>query len=78
MEGPERALIADLQRDGTARGSAYGLLHFVNGVLSLPATILAAILWQRLGPEYAFAAGSALALLAVAVLTLTTRPTPTH
>ena len=38
MEGPERALIADLEPDGARRGTAYGLLHFVRGVLTLPAT----------------------------------------
>lgn len=73
MEGPERALIADLQPDSANRGSSYGLLHFVNGVLTLPATVIAAVLWERLGPEYAFGAGSALALAATVFLLLTTR-----
>jgi MFS family permease len=73
MEGPERALIADLQPDSTNRGSSYGLLHFVNGVLTLPATVIAAVLWNRLGPEYAFGAGAALALAAAVFLLLTTR-----
>lgn len=72
MEGPERALIADLQPDSANRGSSYGLLHFVNGVLTLPATVIAAVLWKRFGPEYAFAAGSALALAATAFLLLAT------
>ena len=73
MEGPERALIADLQPESTKRGGAYGLLHFVTGILALPATILAAVLWHELGPAWAFGAGAVLALLAAAVL-LVIRP----
>lgn len=74
MEGPERALVADLQPDGARRGAAYGLLHFVNGVLALPATVLAAVLWREFGPAWAFGAGAVLALAAAAVLLATTRP----
>lgn len=73
MEGPERALIADLQPESSKRGGAYGLLHFVTGILALPATILAAVLWHELGPAWAFGAGAVLALLAAAVL-LVLRP----
>ena len=67
-EAPERALIADLQPDAAARGSAFGLLHFAQGLLLLPATALAALLWQTLGPAYAFATDAALALIAIPFL----------
>ncbi|MFG0260721.1 MAG: MFS transporter [Phycisphaerales bacterium JB041] len=68
MEGPERALIADLQPESTKRGGAYGLLHFVTGVLALPATVIAAVLWHELGPAWACGAGAALAVVAAGVL----------
>lgn len=71
MEGPERALIADLQPDGSKRGAAYGLLHFVTGLLALPATVLAAVLWREFGPEWAFGAGAVVALVAAGVLLAT-------
>jgi len=76
MEGPERALIADLQPDGSQRGAAYGLLHFVTGVLALPATALAAVLWRELGPAWAFGAGAGFALAAAVVLVLVMRTRP--
>lgn len=69
-EAPERALVADLQTDPTARGSAFGLLHFVQGLLVLPATALAAGLWQTVGSAYAFATGAALAIVALIVLSV--------
>jgi MFS family permease len=67
-EAPEKALIADLAPDPSARGSAYGLVHFVTGILALPATLLASGLWLWLSPAWAFGTGAALALLASGLL----------
>jgi MFS family permease len=75
MEGPERALIADLEPEGSRRGTAYGLLHFVTGVLTFPATVIAAALWERFGAAWAFGLGAALALAAAVVLVVL-RPVP--
>ena len=75
MEGPERAFVADLQPDSSTRGGAYGLLHFVNGVLAFPATVLAALLWHQLGPAWAFGTSAALALLASTQLVALSRST---
>jgi len=67
-EAPEKALIADFAPDPSTRGSAYGLVHFVTGILALPATLLASGLWLWLSPAWAFGVGAALALLASAML----------
>lgn len=62
-EGPERALVADLA-ERAGRGQAFGLYHAVTGGMLLPASLLAGLLWQGLGPAAALLAGSALAALA--------------
>lgn len=67
-EGPERALIADLQPDASLRGTAYGLINFCTGILALPATLGASLLWYRFGPAPAFAADAALAAAAIPAL----------
>jgi len=69
-EAPERALIADLQPEQGRRGTAYGMLHFVKGVLTLPATALAALIWTKAGAAWAFGTDALLALAAVGALFL--------
>lgn len=68
VEGPERALVADLCPDPDRRGSAYGMFHFVVGLLALPASALCGALWRMggavHGPQVAFLTGGALALVA--------------
>lgn len=68
MEAPERALISDLEPAAGRRGTAYGLVHFVQGLLALPATALAGVLWLRFGAEWAFGVDAALALVATVIL----------
>lgn len=72
LEGQQRSLIADLVRP-ERRGTAYGLYHTVVGVALLPASILAGVLWQRVGPSATFALGTGCAL-AAAVLFVTLLP----
>jgi len=73
-EGPEQALIADLQPDASARGGAYGLVHFVSGALALPATLLASAIWLRAGAQWAFALDAGVALAAsLALLRMKTK-----
>ena len=69
-EAPERALIAQLAASPEQRGAAFGLVHFVTGILALPATILAGLLWLRVSPVWAFGVDAALALLATLLLTV--------
>jgi MFS family permease len=48
-EGVARALVADLV-PATARGTAYGLFHTAVGLAALPASVIAGLLWDGLGP----------------------------
>lgn len=74
-EGAGKALVADLVSPDQ-RGTAYGVYHGVVGLMALPASLLAGVLWQGigtwtgLGPGAPFAAGALLALAATAVLLL--------
>ncbi len=68
-EGTARALIADLVPE-SQRGSAYGLYNAAVGLTTLPASLIAGLLWQGagawqgFGPAAPFLFGAGLALLA--------------
>jgi MFS family permease len=70
VEGSVKALIADLV-PSEQRGTAYGFYNTAVGIVALPASLLAGILWQGIGgwggfgPGAPFLAGAGLALLAV-------------
>jgi MFS family permease len=66
-EPVERAWIADLA-PAALRGSAYGWYHGAVGLAALPASLLFAALWFAFGAPTAFAAGAALAAIALALL----------
>lgn len=68
VEGPERALVADLEPDRSRHGTAYGWYHTIVGLTALPASALCGGLWWKFGPAAAFLTGSALALLAALML----------
>jgi MFS family permease len=71
--GTAKALIADLV-PADRRGTAYGAYHAVLGLLDLPASLIAGVLWQGiagwpgLGPSAPFFFGAATAGLAAALL----------
>jgi MFS family permease len=68
-QGLLAALVADaapLER----RGSAFGLFNLVNGLLLLVASIVAGVLWDRIGPAATFYAGGSFAVLGVVGLLL--------
>lgn len=77
--GTSKAMIADLVSE-ELRGTAYGTYNAILGVIDLPASLLAGILWQGLGgwggfgPSAPFLFGATLALLA-AVLLMLWKPT---
>jgi MFS family permease len=50
------------------RGGAFGLYHGAVGLAALPASILFGVLYERFGPEVAFASGAGLALVAALVV----------
>ncbi len=66
-EGVAKALVADLV-PSTMRGRAYGVYSATTGLLALPASLLAGLLWQRFSPAAAFGFGAVCALLAWVLL----------
>jgi MFS family permease len=67
IEGQAKSLIADLVPRET-RASAYGVQASFSGLALLPASIVAGLLWDRVGPAAPFALGAALAVLAALLL----------
>ena len=50
------------------RGTAYGFFSLASGLAMLLASVLAGLLWDRLGASFAFHAGAAFCTLALAGL----------
>jgi MFS family permease len=73
--GAAKAMVADIVPE-TLRGTAYGTYNAVLGILDLPASLIAGILWQGIGswegfgPSAPFFFGAALALTAAALMAL--------
>ena len=72
-EAVGRALVADLA-PGDLRASAYGILNTVVGLLVLPASVIAGLLWDRLAPSAPFWFGAACSVAGLGVLLLVARP----
>lgn len=68
-EGVARALVADMVAP-EQHGSAYGWYNAVVGVMALPASVAAGLLWQGLAPAAPFLFGAGLALLAALLMTV--------
>lgn len=62
-EGVQRAFVADLSPAET-RATAMGMYHTVVGLMALPASIIAGVLWDKIGIPAPFFFGSALSALA--------------
>jgi MFS family permease len=52
------------------RGTAFGFFNLASGVAMLIASVLAGLLWDKLGPATTFYAGAAFSVLALAILLL--------
>lgn len=63
-QGLLAAMVADTAPDDL-RGTAFGLFNLVSGVAMLLASVIAGLLWERLGSQATFAAGGAFAVLAL-------------
>ncbi len=50
------------------RGSALGLMHSLRSLMSLPANLIAGLLWDRVGSGWTFGVGAGVALLAALIL----------
>lgn len=55
------------------RGTAFGFFNLASGVTLLAASVVAGVLWSRIGPEATFIAGAAFALLATIGLAVMTQ-----
>lgn len=72
-EGIGKALVAGLV-PAAVRGTAYGWLNGLLGLVALPASVMMGALWQAFGPAAGFGVGAALA--GVAALALAALPLP--
>lgn len=63
FQGAANAFVADLAPE-RLRGTAFGIFSGAVGIIALPASLLAGLLWQWYGPAVPFFVGAALALLA--------------
>ena len=63
-EGVAKAFVADMVPI-ERRGTAYGLYNGVVGIMALPASLIAGVLWDTFAPAAAFYFGAGLALLAM-------------
>ncbi|CAJ0884244.1 hypothetical protein R77567_03649 [Ralstonia sp. LMG 32965] len=52
------------------RGTAYGMFNLVSGLAMLAASVLAGLLWDRLGAAATFHAGAVFCLLALGLLAM--------
>jgi len=66
IEGNQRAMVADLSPEKT-KGSSIGMFHMIKGLLALPASIIAGILWNFTHTGV-FIYGTIVSLLAVIFL----------
>ncbi len=63
-EGAAKAMVAELVPE-QRRGAAFGLYNAAVGVMALPASFIAGMLWQRVSPAAPFAFGAALSAAAL-------------
>jgi len=66
-EGAIKSLVADLV-PSAQRGVGYGWLNGTIGLMALPASLLAGLLWQAVAPSAAFAFGAAMAVAAMLLM----------
>lgn len=64
-DGTSRALVVDLVSP-ERRGTALGVYAMATGLAALPASLIAGLLWQKVGPAAPFLYGAAMAALACA------------
>jgi MFS family permease len=72
-EGVGKALVADLAPT-ELRATAFGILNAVQGLMILPASVIAGILWSAIAPPAPFWFGAACSAAAVVLLLATVRP----
>jgi MFS family permease len=74
--GMSQGLLATMVADAAPaqlRGTAFGFFNLASGIAMLAASVLAGLLWDRLGPGASFYAGAVFALAALLMLALRSR-----
>ncbi|HET6512409.1 MAG TPA: MFS transporter [Candidatus Kapabacteria bacterium] len=66
-EGVEKAYVADLVLPDK-RGAAFGLYNGAVGIILLPASLIAGVLWQSFGPQAPFVFGAVIAMIGALLL----------
>jgi MFS family permease len=66
-EGAIKSLVADLV-PSAQRGVGYGWLNGTIGLMALPASLIAGLLWQVVAPSAAFAFGAVMAVAAMLLM----------
>ena len=66
-EGSAKAMVAELVPESN-RGAAYGLFNASIGVMALPASLIAGVLWNRVSPAAPFAFGAIMTFIAFVAL----------
>ncbi len=63
-EGAQKAFVSDLVHDEASRGTAYGIYNFGVGIMALPASLIAGVLYQFVAPKAPFYFGGIIAAVA--------------
>lgn len=71
-EGVAKAYIADMTTP-EHRGKAYGIYNSLIGLVTLPASIIAGFMWDKINPSAPFLFGSVIAVISVILLFIYTR-----
>jgi len=66
-EGSGKAMVAELVPEAN-QGAAYGLYNASVGIMALPASLLAGVLWNQVSPAAPFAFGAIMAFIAFTAL----------
>jgi len=68
-EGIQRAFVATLLSNNSI-GTGYGIYHTLTGLITLPASLIAGLLWDRIGPQATFLFGAVTGTIAAALFLL--------
>jgi len=67
VDGSQKAMISDIVSK-ELRGTGYGIYHAVLGITLLPASLIAGLLYDKVGSNAPFYFGSAMALMATVLM----------
>lgn len=67
IEAVPRAMVPDMV-PSEVKGTAYGFYHMLVGLMDLPASLIAGLLWDAFGPLVAFSYGGVVAVISAGLL----------